>query len=252
MIESTQDEPAVLIRVVVLSPAALVPLEVAERERTSLAKSPPIVKGRGLKIDSVRIAMLRLVYGIAASVGRTRGTTPRRVLQEAFMFRRKQQAQGTVPTEPSLPPTVPLLTVVGDTAKMEGKFEIADSIQIECEIGGELRVGGKLIIGERGIVNANVQTVDAIILGHYDGNMIATGNVEIAATGRVSGNIKTDSLVISKGGCFRGNVAKMNEEPGAVHRTLYAVEDKVAGQIRSNNGQIFEHARSPEDVGRKI
>ncbi len=27
---------------------------------------------------------------------------------------------------------------------MEGKFQIADSIQIECEVGGELRVGGKL------------------------------------------------------------------------------------------------------------
>jgi cytoskeletal protein CcmA (bactofilin family) len=134
------------------------------------------------------------------------------------MFGRKQEAQETTPTKgPSAPP-VTLLTVVGDTAKMEGKFQIADSIQIECEVGGELRVGGKLVIGEKGVVNATVETVDAIILGHYDGNMTATGNVEIAATGRVRGNIKTDSLVISKGGYFRGNVVKINEEPGqAVH-----------------------------------
>src|ERR1041385_3837901 len=103
------------------------------------------------------------------------------------------------------PPTT-LLTIVGDTAKMDGKFEIADSIQIECEIGG------KLVIGEKGIVNANVETVDAIIMGHYDGNMTATGNVEIAATGRVSGNIKTDSLVISKGGFFNGNVSQIHED----------------------------------------
>ena len=70
---------------------------------------------------------------------------------------------------------VSLLTVIGDTAKMEGKFDIADSIQIECEMGGELKVGGKLVIGEKGVVNANVETVDAIIMGHYDGNMTATG-----------------------------------------------------------------------------
>lgn len=125
--------------------------------------------------------------------------------------------------------STPLLTVVGDTAKMEGKFDIAESIQIECEVGGELRVGGKLVIGEKGIVNANVETVDAFILGHYDGNMTATGNVEIAATGRVSGNIKTDSLVISKGGCFSGNVSKIHEESGA-HRAVYLIEDKRAGQ----------------------
>jgi len=132
------------------------------------------------------------------------------------MFGRKQKAQETTRTEGPAAPSVTLLTVVGDTAKLEGKFQIADSIRIECEVGGELRVGGKLVIGEKGVVNAAVETVDAIILGHYDGNMTATGNVEIAATGRVRGNIKTDSLVISKGGYFKGNVVKINEEPAAI------------------------------------
>ncbi len=124
---------------------------------------------------------------------------------------------------------ITLLTVVGEHAKMEGKFEITDSIQIECEVGGELQVGGKLVIGEKGVVNANVQTVDAIIMGHYDGNMVATGNVEITATGRVSGNIQTDSLVISKGGFFNGNVTKINE-PGGGQRPVYLIEEKRAGQ----------------------
>ena len=146
------------------------------------------------------------------------------------MFGRKQEAEiTTTPTEKPTASPVTLLTVVGDTARMEGKFQIADSIQIECEVGGELRVGGKLVIGEKGVVHADVETVDAIILGQYDGNMTATGNVEIAATGRVSGNIKTDSLVISKGGCFSGNVAKINDEPSATHRPLYLVEEKLAG-----------------------
>ena len=135
---------------------------------------------------------------------------------------------------------ITLLTVIGETAKMEGKFEIADSIQIECEVGGELRVGGKLVIGEKGVVNANVETVDAIILGIYEGNMTATGNVEIAATGRVNGNIKTDSLVITKGGAFKGNVAKINDDPTASHRPRYLGEEKPA------NGQMLEPARLPD------
>jgi cytoskeletal protein CcmA (bactofilin family) len=174
-----------------------------------------------------------------------------RTLQEASMFGRKQEAQKTTPTKGPTAPPATLLTVVGDTAKMEGKFQIADSIQIECEVGGELRVGGKLVIGEKGVVNATVETVDAIILGYYDGSMTATGNVEIKATGRVSGNIKTDSLVIAKGGSFRGNVAKINEEPAATHRPLYRIEDKLAGQIARDNSQMSEHARLPE-VGRKV
>src|SRR3989454_4894452 len=86
------------------------------------------------------------------------------------------------------PGAVPLLTVVGDRARMEGKFDIADSIQVECEIGGEMTVGGKLVIGEKSSVNAKVQTLDAIGLGHHAGNMIATGNVQIAETRRGTRN----------------------------------------------------------------
>jgi len=122
---------------------------------------------------------------------------------------------------------VTLLTVMGDSAKMEGKFEVADSIHIECEVGGELIVGGQLVIGEKGVVNANVQTVDAVIQGAYEGNMVASGNVEITSTGRVVGNIETDSLVISKGGFFNGNVSKRHGRE--TKAPVYLVEEKRMG-----------------------
>jgi len=122
---------------------------------------------------------------------------------------------------------ITLLTIVGEHAKIEGKFDIADSIQIECEVGGELNVGGKLVIGEKGSVNANVQTVDAIVMGQYEGNMVASGNVEITATGRVTGNIHTDSLVISKGGFFNGNVTKIDDKG---QNKVYLVEEKRGGR----------------------
>jgi len=144
------------------------------------------------------------------------------------MFGNKKSTQKPVaPASPDNSTPITLLTVIGDHARMEGKFDITDSIQIECEIGGEVNVGGKLVIGEKGVVNANVQTVDAIIMGHYEGNMVATGNVEITETGRVSGNIQTDSLVISKGGFFNGNVAKMHETAA---RQVVPIEEKRAGQ----------------------
>ena len=104
-----------------------------------------------------------------------------------------------------------ILTVLGSAARFEGKFTIADSIEIECEVAGEINVEGKLVVGKNGIVQANVHTVDALIQGLYEGDMVATGEVEVTDTGRVSGNIETDSLVISKGGFFNGNVSKMKK-----------------------------------------
>ena len=146
------------------------------------------------------------------------------------------QRSGNLQKADSSQPRAPmtLLTVVGDHARMEGKFDIADSIQIECEVGGELNVGGKLVIGQKGVVTADARTVDAIIMGQYEGNMVATGNVEITATGRVSGNIQTDSLVISKGGFFNGNVVKIkDQEIQRGPRPVYLVDEKRVGQEKS-------------------
>jgi cytoskeletal protein CcmA (bactofilin family) len=122
-----------------------------------------------------------------------------------------------------------LLAVMGKDAKLEGKFDIADSIEIECEVGGELKVGGKLVIGEKGSVYADVRTVDAIVQGEYRGNMVATGSVEITPTGRVDGNIETNSLVITKGGFFNGNVVKLKEAEG-VKPQVQLVKEKPRAQ----------------------
>ncbi len=92
-------------------------------------------------------------------------------------------APSELPNIGNQPDPSALLRVMGNDAKLEGKFDIADSIQIECEVGGELKVGGKLVIGERGSVHGDLQTVDAIIHGQYGGNMVATGSVEVTATG---------------------------------------------------------------------
>jgi cytoskeletal protein CcmA (bactofilin family) len=146
---------------------------------------------------------------------------------------RPRSAKGEAPRVEQEPATATttLLTIVGQQSRVEGKFEIADSIQIECEVGGELTVGGRLVIGEHGVVTADVRTVDAVIKGRYDGNMVASGNVEITTTGRVSGNIETDSLVISQGGFFNGNVAKIHgqdhdQDAGPGPRPVHLLEDK--------------------------
>jgi cytoskeletal protein CcmA (bactofilin family) len=165
-----------------------------------------------------------------------------------MLGRKASQQNGQIQESNGTGHPITLLTIVGESAKMEGKFDIADSIQIECEIGGELNVGGKLVIGEKGVVNANVQTVDAVIMGVYEGNMVATGNVEIATTGRVSGNIRTDSLVISKGGFFNGNVVKIKDgESGGKERPVYLVEDKATGGGR-NRGNDGRGGRAPYAV----
>lgn len=103
-----------------------------------------------------------------------------------------------------------LLTITGDSAVVEGKFIISKSIEIDCEVKGQIDVDGRLIIQKDGFVNADIKTIDAEVIGRYEGNMEASGNVEIKETGIVSATIKTDSLIINKGGTFSGNVSRIS------------------------------------------
>jgi len=104
-----------------------------------------------------------------------------------------------------------LLTIIGEKAKIDGELSVSQSIEIDCEVKGKLDIAGQLIIQKNGFVNADVKTKDSMIIGRYEGNMEASGNVEIKETGIVFGNIKTDSLIINKGGIFGGNVARMTD-----------------------------------------
>lgn len=139
----------------------------------------------------------------------------------------KREAENTNPANSRT-----LLTLTGESARFEGKFEVADSIEIECEVHGELSVGGKFIIGERGVVKADVQTVDAIIRGEFEGNITATGEVEITSTGRITGSIETDSLVISRGGMFNGNVSRRKKDEAARAAAVLPLQVAEDGRFR--------------------
>ena len=104
-----------------------------------------------------------------------------------------------------------LLTITGDSAVIEGKLIISKSIEIDCEVKGQLDVDGQVIIQRDGFVNADIKTIDAEVIGRYEGNMEASENVDIKETGIVSGTIKTDSLIINKGGIFSGNVSRISD-----------------------------------------
>ena len=150
-------------------------------------------------------------------------------LREPVVGFQQPEPESETVTEERIGDKPPLLTVFGGAAKLEGKFEIEDVLHIECEVGGELTVGRTLVLGERAVVHADVRTVNAVIQGQYDGTLVATGDVEITATGRVSGSIETDSLVIQKGGIFTGTVTQSQETPrerGA--RPIHLVEDRRA------------------------
>lgn len=138
-----------------------------------------------------------------------------------------------------------LLTIVGNKARIEGKLDVSQSIEIGCEIVGEVIVDGQMVIQKEGVVSADVTTIDARIIGKFEGNMKGSGKVEITETGVVDGNIKTDSLIINEGGVFSGKVTRITqgEEKGKKKfKPKEMEEEKVSAKAekKEKEGKIKE------------
>jgi cytoskeletal protein CcmA (bactofilin family) len=131
-----------------------------------------------------------------------------------------------------------LLTIVGNKAKVEGKLDISQSIEIACDVVGELNVDGQMVIQKEGSVSADVTTIDAKIIGNFEGNLKGTGKVEITDTGVVNGNIKTDSLIINEGGIFSGKVTRITqEESKGKKKAKYRLKEEGARGKEAGKGE---------------
>jgi cytoskeletal protein CcmA (bactofilin family) len=98
------------------------------------------------------------------------------------------------------------LTVIAEGVTIDGKINSPGATRIDGTVKGDIISDKEVVIGKEGKVNAKVQTRNAVIAGSFNGEMTATGEVEISATGKFVGNLiqKEALLTIAKGGLFKG------------------------------------------------
>ncbi len=96
-------------------------------------------------------------------------------------------------------------TVLGRETSFEGVLEFKRPLQINGEFQGEIITDGVLLIGESAIVKANIRAGSVVVGGQVFGNIEARTRLEMLASGKVHGNIRTAKLQIADGVVFDGN-----------------------------------------------
>ena len=119
------------------------------------------------------------------------------------------------------------LTVIAEGVTIEGKINSPGSTRIDGTVKGEVISDKEIIIGKEGKVNATVQTRNVMIAGSFNGEMNASGEVEISATGKFVGNLiqKEALLTIAKGGLFKGE-SKISSGSSAQRPPDFAKKDQ--------------------------
>ena len=102
----------------------------------------------------------------------------------------------------------PALMFSGGDISIDGRFEGGEDLEINCRFRGELVVTGTVVITESGDFEGEIQARRAIVYGTFDGILRASDTVHVRSTGRLTGHVRTDELMVERGGVCSGSVDK--------------------------------------------
>jgi cytoskeletal protein CcmA (bactofilin family) len=102
----------------------------------------------------------------------------------------------------------PALVFSGGDISIDGRFEGGDDLEVNCRFRGELVVAGTVVITESGDFEGEIQARRAVVYGTFDGILRAADTVHVRSTGRVTGHVRTDELMVERGGVCTGTVDK--------------------------------------------
>jgi len=96
-------------------------------------------------------------------------------------------------------------TLLGKGSEFDGKLSFEGQVRIDGKYSGQISTRDVLVVGEGAKVTAEIMAGTVIINGTVEGNIKATGSVELHPPARVKGSIETPALSIDKGVIFEGS-----------------------------------------------
>ena len=106
-------------------------------------------------------------------------------------------------------------TTLGRETNFQGTLRFTDSLRILGRLSGEIISPGRLVVEEGAEVKATIRVGSIVVGGIIRGNILAKDKLEMLATGKVVGNIKTAKLKIADGVVFEGK-CEMIKEPSKI------------------------------------
>jgi len=119
----------------------------------------------------------------------------------------------------------PGMTVVGD-CKTEG------TIRVEGVVEGGIHAAKAVVIGKQGVVRGDISTQDAVIAGRVEGTVVADSRLELQATCKIEGEIRTRRMQLEEGAVLNGTV-QMSDKVTASSSERSAKSASESGSGRS-------------------
>lgn len=99
------------------------------------------------------------------------------------------------------------LARIGKTVVIRGELKGSEDLIVDGHLEGTISLSeGRLTIGPTANVAADLTAKDVLIMGKLQGNIVATGRVELRAGSVVEGDVHALRLAVEDNAVFRGKV----------------------------------------------
>lgn len=98
-------------------------------------------------------------------------------------------------------------TMIGKSVKITGDLSGTEDLVMDGELQGTIRLpGARLTVGAAARLYGDLGGKDIVIFGRLEGDIRATGRVELRSSAIVQGNIYAVSFSIEDGASFHGQI----------------------------------------------
>ena len=104
-------------------------------------------------------------------------------------------------------------SILQDGMVVQGTLEAKGDVRLDGRLEGKIHVSERLTVGSSGVLHADVEAGEVIIMGVVEGTIRAHRRLELRKGARVVGDIAAPILMIEEGVHFHGNC---NMRPGDV------------------------------------
>jgi len=102
--------------------------------------------------------------------------------------------------------------VIIEGTRIIGTIELANGMQVDCEVQGKLFSEGDVFFGTAANVEGNVVARKITVSGRIVGDLLAEERIELCVPAVVNGNIAAPKIVIQDGVAFSGTCEMQNPE----------------------------------------
>ncbi|NTV13176.1 MAG: polymer-forming cytoskeletal protein [Desulfobulbaceae bacterium] len=114
------------------------------------------------------------------------------------------------PGTPTLPNAI--RSIIGQDMTIVGDLSFKSKIQIDGRIQGNL-TGTSLVVSETGRIVGNVLTESLVCYGQIDGDL-TVGKLFLKKTGVINGRVETSDLSVESGGSLNGEIKSLAQGHG--------------------------------------